>query len=100
MRLSGLRKYIFLFMTMGTPWESREFHLDFDPAFAVATEAKYLAVISHLERGADTRMTTTEEIRSQLRARAHGPRRAAVAPARPGRTSAGRLSSSPSTPPC
>jgi hypothetical protein len=51
MRLSGLRRYIFLFMTMGSPWEFREFHLDFDPAFAVATEAKYLAVISHLERG-------------------------------------------------
>jgi len=51
MRLSGLRKYIFLFMTMGSPWETREFHLDFDPAFATATEEKYLAVISHLERG-------------------------------------------------
>ena len=51
MRLSGLRKYIFLFMTMGSPWEFREFHLDFDPAFAMATEEKYLAVISHLERG-------------------------------------------------
>lgn len=51
MRLSGLRRYIFLFMTMGSPWETREFHLEFDPAFAVATEEKYRAVISHLERG-------------------------------------------------
>lgn len=51
MRLSGLRKYIFLFMTLGNPWETREFHFDFDPAFAMATEQKYLDVISHLERG-------------------------------------------------
>lgn len=51
MRLSGLRNYIFLFMTMGSPWETREFHVPFDPDFASATEAKYLAVISHLERG-------------------------------------------------
>jgi hypothetical protein len=51
MRLSGLRNYIFLFMTLGNPWETREFHVPFDPAFAVATEEKYLAVLSHLERG-------------------------------------------------
>ena len=51
MRLSGLRRYIFLFMTMGFPWETREFHFDFDPGFAMATEQKYLDVISHLERG-------------------------------------------------
>ncbi len=51
MRLSGLRRYIFLFMTLGNPWETREFHFDFDPEFAMATEQKYLDVISHLERG-------------------------------------------------
>lgn len=51
MRLSGLRKYIFLFMTLGSPWETREFHLEFDHEFAVETEQKYLRVISHLERG-------------------------------------------------
>jgi hypothetical protein len=51
MRLSGLRRYIFLFMTLGNPWETREFHVPFDPAFAVATEEKYRAVLSHLERG-------------------------------------------------
>lgn len=51
MRLSGLRRYIFLFMTMGWPWETREFHVPFDPGFAVETEEKYLRVISHLERG-------------------------------------------------
>lgn len=49
MRLSGLRRYIFLFMTMGSPWETREFHLDFDPEFAVETEAKYRRVIYHLD---------------------------------------------------
>jgi hypothetical protein len=38
-------------MTLGSPWETREFHLDFDHEFAVETEAKYLRVISHLERG-------------------------------------------------
>lgn len=51
MRLSGLRNYIVLFMTMGSPWETREFHIPFDPEFAVATEEKYRRVISHLERG-------------------------------------------------
>lgn len=51
MRLSGLRQYIFLFMTLGNPWETREFHVPFDPEFAVATEEKYLRVLSHVERG-------------------------------------------------
>lgn len=50
MRLSGLRRYVFLFMTLGNPWETREFHVPFDPGFAVATEEKYLAVLSHVER--------------------------------------------------
>jgi hypothetical protein len=51
MRLSGLREYVFLFMTLGNPWDTREFHVPFDPEFAVETEEKYLRVISHLERG-------------------------------------------------
>jgi hypothetical protein len=50
MRQSGLRKYIVFFMTMGNPWETREFHVPFDPEFAAATEEKYLAVIDHVER--------------------------------------------------
>jgi hypothetical protein len=50
MRLSGLRQYIFTFMTMGSPWDTREFHVPFDPDFAVATEEKYLRVLSHVER--------------------------------------------------
>jgi hypothetical protein len=51
MRLSGLRRYIVLFLTMGTPWETREYHLDYDPEFAERTREKYLRVISCVERG-------------------------------------------------
>lgn len=50
MRLSGLRQYIFMFVTMGSPWDTREFHIPFDPDFAAETEAKYRRVISHVER--------------------------------------------------
>lgn len=53
MRLSGLRRYIVLFLTMGSPWELREFHFDFDPEFAVATEGKYRRVISLWEQGTE-----------------------------------------------
>jgi hypothetical protein len=49
MRLSGLRKYIFTFITMGSPWDTREFHFDFDPDFAAATDAKYRRVIYHVD---------------------------------------------------
>lgn len=51
MRMSGLRRYIVFFMTMGNPWDTREFHFDFDPDFAAATDAKYRRVISCVERG-------------------------------------------------
>lgn len=50
MRLSGLRQYIVFFLTMGVPWETREFHIPFDPDFAAQTEEKYLAVLSHVQR--------------------------------------------------
>jgi hypothetical protein len=50
MRQSGLRQYIFTFVTMGSPWDTREFHIPFDPEFAVATEQKYRRVLSHVER--------------------------------------------------
>jgi hypothetical protein len=49
MRLSGLRRYIFTFMTMGSPWDTREFHFDFDPDFNVKTEQKYKTVIYHVD---------------------------------------------------
>jgi len=51
MRITGLRRYIVFFMTMGSPWETREFHVGFDPAFAVETERKYLRILDHVERG-------------------------------------------------
>jgi hypothetical protein len=51
MRLTGLRRYIVFFLTMGMPWDTREFHIPFDPEFAAATEAKYLQVLSHVDRG-------------------------------------------------
>lgn len=51
MRITGLRRYIVFFLSMGSPWEVREFHIPFDPAFAVETEAKYRAVIEAFERG-------------------------------------------------
>jgi hypothetical protein len=51
MRVSGLRRYIFLFMTMGSPWETREFHLTFDHEFAAETDAKYRRVLYHLDNG-------------------------------------------------
>lgn len=51
MRLSGLRKYIVFFIAMGNPWELREYHVPFDPAFAAATQAKYLVVRDHVARG-------------------------------------------------
>lgn len=50
MRLSGLRRYAFLFVGMGSPWDTREFHFGFDPEFAAQTEAKYLRVLSHVDR--------------------------------------------------
>jgi hypothetical protein len=53
MRITGLRRYIVFFLTMGNPWDTREYHFSFDPAFAAATEKKYLDVISCWERGAE-----------------------------------------------
>lgn len=50
MRIKGLSRYIVFFMTLGNPWDTREFHIPFDPAFAAATEEKYRAVLSHVER--------------------------------------------------
>lgn len=53
MRLTGLRKYIVFFLTLGFPWDTREFHFDYDPLFAEQTRAKYLQVINHVERGVE-----------------------------------------------
>lgn len=53
MRMTGLRRYIVFFLTLGNPWDTREFHFDFDPEFAGATRQKYLNVISHWQRGVE-----------------------------------------------
>jgi len=41
MALSGLRKMIMLFIGMGFPWVMKEVHVEYDPAYVVALEAKY-----------------------------------------------------------
>jgi hypothetical protein len=51
MRLTGLRKFIVLFMEWGTPWTMKEFHVEFDPVFAAQTEAKYRRVLAAVEAG-------------------------------------------------
>lgn len=51
MRLSGLRRYIVLFMEWGTPWLMKEFHIEFDPVFAAQTEAKYRRVLAAVRAG-------------------------------------------------
>lgn len=53
MRMSGLRQYIVMFLTMGSPWDTREFHIDFDPEFAAKTDAKYRRVIDCWESGVE-----------------------------------------------
>jgi len=51
MRLTGLRKFIFLYMGLGNPWEWREFHIPFDPVHCARTEAKYRRVLSAVNEG-------------------------------------------------
>lgn len=51
MRLTGLRTFIVLFMSMGSPWEFREFHVPYDPAVALEIENKYLRVIRARDSG-------------------------------------------------
>lgn len=44
MALSGLRKVVILFIGMGLPWTMKEVHIDYDPAYVLALEAKYKLV--------------------------------------------------------
>lgn len=44
MRMSGRRYVVVLFLGMGYPWEMKEIHVPYDPAFAQQVRAKYLAV--------------------------------------------------------
>lgn len=46
MRITGLRRYIVLFLEMGMPWEMREFHIDFDPGIGLEIECKYLGALA------------------------------------------------------
>lgn len=45
MRMTGLRRFIFMFVGLGNPWMMREFHIEFDPVFAYQIECKYKRVI-------------------------------------------------------
>jgi hypothetical protein len=49
MRMSGLRQFIVLFMAMGSPWEMREYHLDYDVRTALEIESKYLQALAARE---------------------------------------------------
>jgi hypothetical protein len=51
MRMTGLRKFIYIFLGLGTPWEMREYHLEFDPVFAFGIEQKYRRVIEAWQDG-------------------------------------------------
>jgi hypothetical protein len=44
MALSGLRMMIMLFIGMGFPWVMREIHVEYNPTYVVALEAKYRLV--------------------------------------------------------
>lgn len=46
MRLTGLRRYIVLYMAMGNPWDMREYHVPADPAAARDIERRYLAALA------------------------------------------------------
>jgi hypothetical protein len=46
MRITGLRRYIVLFLEAGSPWDTREYHIDFDPAVGLEIESKYLSVLA------------------------------------------------------
>lgn len=41
MRLTGLTRFIVLFIALGNPWELREYHIPFDPAAAFQIESRY-----------------------------------------------------------
>jgi hypothetical protein len=45
MRLTGLVRFIMLFMAMGNPWDMREYHIQADLAAQMEIEAKYRRVL-------------------------------------------------------
>lgn len=48
LRMSGRRMSIVVFMSMGYPWEMREFHVPFDREFAHGVREKYTRVRQHV----------------------------------------------------
>jgi hypothetical protein len=46
MRMTGIRNFICFFMSMGNPWEMREYHIPFDPMFAYQIERKYMRALA------------------------------------------------------
>lgn len=46
MRMTGLRKFIVLFLEMGNPWELREYHVEYDVPVALEIESKYRRVLA------------------------------------------------------
>jgi len=51
MRISGLRQFIVLFLSMGYPWSPLEIQVPYDPHYANQTGAKYALVRKHQEAG-------------------------------------------------
>lgn len=51
MRITGLRKFVVLFVSLGYPWEMREFTIEYDYSYAYDLERKYTSVIAHAEQG-------------------------------------------------
>ena len=51
MRMSKLPNFIVLFMTTSYPWSTKEFHIEYDPEVALATEQKYRLVRDHVKMG-------------------------------------------------
>lgn len=46
MRLTGLGKFIVLFLGIGNPWDMREYHVAADPRAALEIEGKYAAALA------------------------------------------------------
>jgi hypothetical protein len=51
MRMTGLRKFIVMFLGLGNPWELREYQFSFDPVYSFGIESKYLRVLQAYEEG-------------------------------------------------
>lgn len=49
--LSGLRMMVMLFVGIGFPWVMKEIHVEYDPAYVLALEAKYRRVRGWAETG-------------------------------------------------